>query len=329
MHSTHGLMRFLVVVIAIAVYPARADEQCRFAPEWSAWSQPVNLGKPVNSKFDDYHPAISRNGLSLYITSQRPGGFADPAIAGEDIWVSQRASLEDAWETPQNLGPNINSPGKGVCCPNLSPDQHSLYFSGLRPGAFTPYDLWVSYREDIEDDLGWEPAINLGPRVNSDPLGPCAPTYFEDEQTGITSLYFCQNKGPIGDFDIFVSTLRTDGVFGRPALAFELSSPGRDTRTAIRRDGLEMFITSNRKGGLGKNDIWVSRRDTAQDAWCPPDNLGAPVNTDAAEGGPALSWDGTTLYFFSDKQDPTALGGRDLYVATRTRLSDGDGRSAP
>jgi hypothetical protein len=52
-------MRFLVMGIAIAVHPARANEQCKFAPEWSAWSPPRNLGKIVNSKFDDYHPAIS------------------------------------------------------------------------------------------------------------------------------------------------------------------------------------------------------------------------------------------------------------------------------
>ena len=42
---------------------------------WGPWSPPVNLGPVVNSKFNDRHPAISPSGLSLYITSDRPGGF--------------------------------------------------------------------------------------------------------------------------------------------------------------------------------------------------------------------------------------------------------------
>lgn len=65
--------------------------------QFSAWSEPVNLGL-VNSAFNDLHPAISANGLSLYFSSDRLGG-----PGGVDIWVSQRASLTDAWGPPQVL----------------------------------------------------------------------------------------------------------------------------------------------------------------------------------------------------------------------------------
>lgn len=95
-------------------------------------------------------------------------------------------------------------------------------------------------------------------------------------------------------------------------------SPQRDTRTAIRRDGLEMLITSNRPGGLGFNDIWASTRETTQDAWSTPVNLRAPVNSEYQDGGLALSCDGTAMYFFSER--PGGFGGRDLYVTTRTEL---------
>ncbi len=282
--------------------------------EFSEWSEPVNLGPVVNSTFDDYHPAISNNGLSLYITSQRPGGFGS-----EDIWVSQCASVDEAWGPPQHLGANINSPDN-TCCPNLSPDEHWLYFDATRLGGCdvggNGSNLWVSHREDTDDDFGWEPPVNLGCQIYpATGTFACAPTYFEDEETGITTLYFCRAMGGLGDFDIYVSTLRPDGRFGRAALAWELSSPSRDTRTAIRRDGLEMLVTSNRPGGQGANDIWVSTRETTLDAWSTPVNLGPPVNTSSAEGGPALSCDGTTMYFFSDRDG--GFGGRDLYVTTR------------
>jgi hypothetical protein len=293
--------------------------------QFSEWSAPVNLGPVINSSSDDYHPAISANGLTLYFTSNRPGGFSQ----NEDIWVSLRASLQAAWGRPQHLGPNVNS-AFGTCCPNLSPDGHSLYFASNREGGTgSTYELWVSHRKNAHNDFGWEAPVNLGERIDTPAdtsSGACAPTYFEDEETGITSLYFCRNHGGLGDFDIYVSMLRADGVFGHPALVWELSSPNRDTRTAIRRDGLEMFITSNRPGGFGALDLWVSTRETTLDAWSAPIDVGPTLNTPANDGGPALSCDGTTMYFYSDR--PGGFGGRDLYLSTRQRIggegSDGD-----
>jgi hypothetical protein len=287
---------------------------------FSDWSEPVNLGPMVNSDFDEFHPAISANGLSLYITSNRPGGFG-----GSDIWVSQRASLDDAWGSPLNLGPNINSDGNDFG-PDITPDGHWLLFSSTRPPA--PPDapqIWVSFRADPADDFGWGPAVNLGPDINVSGLDDNAPTFFHDRKTGATSIYFNsinRTDGP-GDFDIYVSTQREDGTFGPGVLVPELSTPYRDTRTAIRRDGLEMFITSNRPvGSFGLIDLWVSTRARTRDRWSEPVNLGPSVNTAADDGGPALSCDGTTLYFYSTR--PEGFGGRDLYETTRTPLCDDD-----
>jgi WD40 repeat protein len=283
--------------------------------QFSDWSEPINLGPIVNSNVDDEHPAISNNGLSLYISSYRPGGFGL-----EDIWVSQRATLDDPWGPPENLGPNINSAGNEFG-PDFSPDGHWLFFSSTRPpGAIGAPQIWVSFRKDPDDDFGWRPAVNLGPDINLPGLDDNAPTFFQDHKTGITSIYFnsiLRRDGP-GDFDIYVSTQTQNGTFGRAKIVQELSSPYRDTRTAIRRDGLEMFITSNRPGGSGKIDLWVSTRETTLDSWSTPVNLGPTINTADDDGGPALSCDGTTLYFYSTR--PGGFGGRDLYVTTRHKI---------
>src|SRR5215471_17462185 len=98
------------------------------AQQFSDWLTAVNLGPVVNSGFDDQHPAISKDGLRLYFVSNRPGGFG-----GLDIWVSRRASLEDPWEAPINLGPSINSSSNDFA-PNLSTDGHLLFFDSDRPG---------------------------------------------------------------------------------------------------------------------------------------------------------------------------------------------------
>src|SRR5437773_1071286 len=101
---------------------SRCRPQQRFGP-FSNWSAPVNPGPIVNSGSDDFHPAISPNGLSLYISSGRPGG-----LGGNDIWVVQRASLDDAWGPPQNLGPNINTEANEIA-PDFTPDGHYMFFS--------------------------------------------------------------------------------------------------------------------------------------------------------------------------------------------------------
>ena len=331
----HG--RSFLIVTALALLPACAPERRVTAPNttlktarelddaggevrdevrWSAWSAPQNLGSTINSTSIEQHPAISKDGLSLYFSSDRPVG-----LGGLDIYVSQRESLDAPWGTPVNLGSNINS-DRNDTAPTLSPDGHRLYFHSFGRGGCGGADLFVSRRDEKRDDLGWEPAQNLGCVVNS-PYNDAGPTIFEDEETGITTLYFTSTRpGGPGDFDVYASTrVRDEGEFGPAVLVPELSGPFRDTRTAIRRDGLEIFLSSasqGRVGGIGSEDIWVSTRPTTLDRWSTPVNLGPTVNTTAFDGGPALSFDGTTLYFHSDRQGPS--GNNDIWVTTRTKL---------
>src|SRR5438128_6832338 len=243
-------------------------------PLYSDWSAPVNLGPVVNSGSNEQHPAISKDGLSLYFASDRPGAGG---MGGLDIYASHRESLDAPWGAPVNLGPNINSAGNDLA-PTFSPDGHLLYFHSNGRGGCGGADLFVSRRHDKRDDLGWEPAENLGCVVNS-PFDDAGPTIFEDEATGVTTLYFTSTRlGGPGDFDIYASTrVRDEGEFGPAVLVPELSGPFRDTRTAIRRDGLEIFLSPDSKGrggGLGNQDLWVSTRATTLDAWSTPVNLG-------------------------------------------------------
>ena len=279
---------------------------------FSDWSPPVNLGPIVNFQVINQHPALSKDGLSLYFG-------AGKAIGVLDIWVSQRSSLDDPWGPPQNLGPNINTPFN-ESAPNLTSDGHFLYYHSSRPGGCGTTDLYVSHRRHKHDDLAWEPAVDLGCTINS-PYDNDGPTFFHDRETDTTVLYFTSTRpGGPGDFDIYVSTQDEDGNWGPGVLVPELSSPARDTRTAIRRDGLEIFVSSARPGGVGGEDIWVSTRDSTRDPWSTPVNLGPVVNSPAFDGGPALSWDGTTLYFHSER--PGGFRKRDLWVTTRTKLGE-------
>ena len=286
------------------------------AQQYSDWSAPVNLGYPVNSSFADQNPVISRDGLTLYFSSDRPGGFG-----GLDIWVARRASADDPWGTPQNLGPNINTPYTDNS-PALSPDGRQLIFFSNRPGAFGDTDIYVSRRRHKRDDLGWGPAQNLGSGVNTS-YSERGPEYFRNPKTGIITLYFNSNRpGGKGGNDIYASTLQPDGTFGPAVLVEELNSPADDQALAIRRDGLELIIASNREGTLGGLDLFVATRASTSKPWSTPVHLGPVLNSADVEAGVALSFRGTALYFHSGRLG--GLGLFDIYMSTRSKLKEPD-----
>jgi hypothetical protein len=314
--------------VAAILRPTAAFAECDDDTEplgpFGPWSKPINLGSVVNSPFDERFPAISKNSLSLYITSTRPGGVngANPEQIHE-IWVSQRTSIDSPWGPPSNLGPVINSVGGITEAPDFSPDGHLMFFDSLRAGGCGGIDLWVSQRTNKRNDFGWQEPVNLGCVINS-PFGDALPTYFEDEETGIITMYLTSGRPPAGPLGHkYVSTLGDDGAWGPAVFVPELSSPFLDSRTAIRRDGLELFMSSTRPGGVGVADIWVSTRESTADPWSTPVTVGMPVNYPGSiTGGPALSCDGTTLYFTSDR--PGGFGAFDVYVSRRRKLREHD-----
>jgi Tol biopolymer transport system component len=270
------------------------------AAHFSEWSMPVNLGATVNSPAVDNLPALSKDGLSFYFTSNRPGGSG-----ALDLWVSRRAGIDEPWGSPVNLGPTVNSSDNDAA-PNLSRDGHYLFITSNRPGGAGSNDIWVSWRADVHDDFAWEAPVNLGPPVN----GPAF-----DAGAAIRRPEFYFTRGPAGNtLDIYVSSVSGES-FGRPQLVAELSSAANDQRPTVRYDRREIFLSSNRPGGFGSDDIWGATRSSAAAAWTTPLNLGAVINTPFVESQPGLSEDGTLLFFSSDR--PGGSGGLDIYVSTR------------
>ena len=87
-----------------------------------------------------------------------------------------------------------------------------------------------------------------------------------------------------------------------------------------------IYVSSNRAGTLGSQDLWVSRR-RADGGWEPLTNLGAVVNSDSLESSPTLSLDGHYLYFSSRRTG--GLGGLDCWRSYRTNVADDLGWQRP
>src|SRR2546422_6784632 len=105
-----------------------------------------------------------------------------------------------------------------------------------------------------------------------------------------------------------------------------VNSSSNDIQPALSPDGLSLYFSSNRAGGVGGNDIWVSHRDCVDCPWETPVNL-AVLNTTAIDGGPALSRDGHLLFFHSGR--PGGPGSNDIYVSRRANPKDDFGWEPP
>jgi hypothetical protein len=278
------------------------------------WSLPEHLGPELNVfGFDNRNAAISINGKSLYFGSDRPGGSG-----GLDLYVSHRANPHAPWDLPQNLGPGINSSTVDNN-PYPTADGHFLFFTSSRAGGSGGPDLWVSHRDNVHDDAAWEPPTNLGSTINT-PFIDSGPVYLVDPATGRVMIFFSSTRpGGQGSMDFYVSTLGTDGTWGTGVIIPELNTPYDDNKLAIRKDGLELFLSSNRPGGgtgASGYNIWVSTRPTTQDTWT------TPALAVESAGLPAISIDGKELFMVS-RQPGSGVGGRpfknDLFVSTRVR----------
>jgi WD40-like Beta Propeller Repeat len=318
------LIACLVVAGSImTATPAQAEPFGSF----TEWSPPVNLGVPLNTAAEESAPALSDDGASLYFNR-------NPNLDGdndEDLYVSNRSREKDG---PRQWGPwgeplpleSINTATSNERNATLSTDGLLMFFSSDRPGGSGLLDLYLSRRTDRNDDQGWGPPVNLGSTVNSS-AQDVGPAYVEDE-AGSTVLYFTSTRsGGFGAADIYKSTLGADGLFGPPVLVRELSSPLGDARPAIRADGLELILHSNRSGPplscpadspspSGGQDLWVSARSAVTDPWGCPVNLGAVVNSSSNDLQADLSDDAEVLFFSSNR--PTGGFGRDdLWMSTR------------
>jgi hypothetical protein len=272
------------------------------------WSPPVHLGPVVNSAARDENPTLTADGLSLYFVSNRPGGFG-----AMDIWVTRRASHHSPWEPPVNLGPPINTEFIDGA-PSVSPDGHLLFIHSNRPGTLGGNDIWVARRAGSKDEEDWEAPVNLGPDVNTTDEEQ-GPDYVASDGGG--ALYFNRGNQALSQSDLYRAGVKRDGRTDGPAQPItELNAPEfNDAAPTLRADAREILFWSQRPGGLGGIDIWVSTRQSVNHPWSPPQNAGPPLNTAVDDVHPELTQDARTLFFSSNRQGGVGL--TDLWMTTR------------
>lgn len=120
------------------------------------WSAPVNLGPKVNTGAWESQPSLSSDGRTLYFISNKGGG-----VGGRDIWVSE-LSEDDRWETPRNLGSQVNTLNDEVS-PFIHPNNITLYFASNGLTGFGGFDIFYAEKENN----GWTAPKNIGYPINT------------------------------------------------------------------------------------------------------------------------------------------------------------------
>ena len=152
--------------------------------------------------------------------------------------------------------------------------------------------------------------VNLGPVINSG-ARDAEPTFTAD---GGTMYFNCFDRQGRTGSDICVSTL-VDGAWTEPEIVESVSMDEYvEVEPLLSPDGMQLYIMSNRPGGLGGTDIWVS--DWIDGDWGEPTNLGAPINSPYSDHClyfAGADWD--VAYWTSTR--PGGYGGNDIWMSER------------
>ncbi len=272
------------------------------------------LNPAVNPDID-YHLGIAfqnTNSFKLAIEHferfkkkrQNLASIADEKIA--ECKVADSLSQNELNVIIENLGVGINTPYNDYS-PIISADGNTLIFTSnrtedpARAKANANFeDIFVSYKTNNV----WSVPKPISPNVNikyndaAASLSPDGKTLF---------LYYEEGEG-----DIYTSTRNGDEWTTPKALNRNINtSMFFETCASVTADGKTLFFASNRPGGFGELDIYMSKLDAKGD-WGKAANLGPVINTPNNEDSPFIHHDGVTLYFSSDGHP--RLGNSDIFV---------------
>lgn len=201
----------------------------------------------------------------------------------------------------ESLAEVVNSQGNDFA-PIISADGNMLYFTSDQPGGKGGQDIWLSKREGSQ----WTKAENFT-ALNTD-KDEGLDTFSQDGK----AVYFTASDRPdgLGGNDIYVSHLTESGWSDPENLAAPINTKYNDANASLSADGKKLYFVSDRPGGEGSYDIWVSALG-ADGKWGNPKNLGDELNTDKWEATVFIAPDGQTLYFSSNGHG--GFGGADIF----------------
>jgi len=211
-------------------------------------SNAKKYAKQINTKFHEASAIFTKDGKTMYFTRNNFNNGKKGKDANRITLLKlYKATLKDSvWSEPTEV--SFNNDSYSVAHPALSADEKTLYFASDMPGTLGQSDLW---KVSISGDSFGTP-VNLGPTINTE--GKETFPFVTDEN----ELYFATDGHPgLGGLDIFASRIKEDGTFTAPLnVGTPANSPQDDFAYLINTKTRRGFLSSNREGGQGYDDIY-------------------------------------------------------------------------
>jgi OmpA-OmpF porin, OOP family len=239
-----------------------------------------NLGHNINSDLAELRPTISADGnLLFFICENHPYNTKYNSIRNsQDIWYSERDSSGN-WSEAIHMDHPLNSYFYNAVF-WISPDNNRILIrNAFVDGDYAGNGVSMSYR--LKNGRWSKPQALLIKNYQKYDRGrQYGATMAHDGKTLL--LYMAPQQGSY-DNDIFVCFQEKDGTWTEPkSLGKKINLPKYNEMTPyLAADGVTLYFSSNRPGGIGDNDIWMSKRlDSSWQKWSDPVNLGTPINTE-------------------------------------------------
>lgn len=287
----------------------RYIQECKYAKSMMSKPVPVtitNLGKEINSRYEEYAPSVTADGSKLYFTSRRSsttGGKVDEKgdyKFYEDIFFSQK-DASGMWMEAEKVEGKVNTETHdGIL--SIAPDGNGMYV--YKNDGKVSGDIFFSQRDANSGEFG--EAISLSYPINTKNRFESSTSITEDGQF----LYFVseREKG-FGRGDIYVSQ-RVNGIWSEPKnMGNVINTPGDEKFVFIHPNGKVVFFASNGHLSLGGYDIFKS--EFVNGSWTPPMNIGYPINTVNEESTLSITRDNKTMFLSAEFEN--SLGERDIY----------------
>jgi len=207
------------------------------------WSLPIVVAEPINTEGNEGSVVLNKRGTVMYLTQCK---VEKKKALGCGIYVSKRKGK--LWGAPELLQIKIDS-NTTIGHPALSEDETILIFSSDMLGGYGGKDLWMSIKGKRNR---WSDPINLGPMVNT-PGDEMFPFLHSDG-----TIYFSSNGHVgMGGLDVYKTSQDENGAYMLPVnLKSPVNSSADDFSMIIEKDGERGYLTSNRDGGKGGDDIY-------------------------------------------------------------------------
>jgi outer membrane protein OmpA-like peptidoglycan-associated protein len=238
-----------------------------------------NLGPNINTSLAELRPTVSADGnLLFFIVENDPMNTKYKSISNsQDIWYAERDSFGN-WGGARHLGYPLNTYFYNAVF-WISPDNNRILIrNAFIDGDYVGNGVSMSYRKK---NGGWSKpnALRIRNYQKYDKGRQYGATMAHDARTLL--LYMSEEKGSYNN-DLYVCFLQTDSTWSEPkSLGKKINLPQYNEMTPyLASDGVTLYFSSNRPGGLGDNDIWMTKRlDSTWQKWSDPVDLVGPINT--------------------------------------------------